>query len=74
MKKESIISLPAITFCFLKSLDSNLQMKEYYLMKKVKCKEKVSLTTKIESSQFLNGKFLIAQKGKKNYVIVEIIS
>jgi tyrosyl-tRNA synthetase len=36
-------------------------------------KEKVSLTTKIESSQFLNGKFLIAQKGKKNYFLIKAI-
>lgn len=36
-------------------------------------KEKVVLITKIDSSQLLNGKFLIAQKGKKNYFLIKAI-
>ena len=36
-------------------------------------KEKVSLTTKMENNQLLNDKFLIAQKGKKNYFLIKTI-
>jgi tyrosyl-tRNA synthetase len=36
-------------------------------------KEKVSLTTKMENNQLLNDKFLIAQKGKKNYFLIKAI-
>jgi tyrosyl-tRNA synthetase len=36
-------------------------------------KEKVSLATKMENNQLLNDKFLIAQKGKKNYFLIKTI-
>jgi tyrosyl-tRNA synthetase len=36
-------------------------------------KEKVSLTTTMENNQLLNDKFLIAQKGKKNYFLIKTI-
>ncbi len=36
-------------------------------------KEKVALATKIVSNQLLRGKFLIAQKGKKNYFLIKAV-
>jgi tyrosyl-tRNA synthetase len=36
-------------------------------------KEKVSLTTTMKNNQLLNDKFLIAQKGKKNYFLIKAI-
>jgi tyrosyl-tRNA synthetase len=36
-------------------------------------KEKVALATKIVSNQLLRGKFLIAQKGKKNYFLIKVV-